>query len=212
LNLKQARLIQIVDAESSHLADLIDDLLVLAKLEAKKVEMKREFGDLAEIVAACTESLKTVAEQKGLKMEQVVPPSLPRILVDRTQIQKVFYNLLGNAIKFTPAGGEITVVIRPVYNDLPDAQSPASLNHIEVDVNDTGIGIPKPDLSRIFEKFHRVDSTLTAGTPGTGLGLSICREIIEAHGGRIWVESEVGKGSQFHFALPPGKHFQRSQA
>ncbi len=204
LNPKQARLIQILDAESSHLADLIDDLLVLAKLEAKKVEMKRELEDLAEIVAACTESLKTVAEQKGLKIEQMAPPSLPRILVDRTQIQKVFYNLLGNAIKFTPAGGEITVVIRPVYNDLPDAQSPASLNHIEVDVNDTGIGIPKPDLSRIFEKFHRVDSALTAGIPGTGLGLSICREIIKAHGGRIWVESEVGKGSQFHFALPPG--------
>jgi len=211
LNPKQTRLAQILVAESSHLAELIDDLLVLAKLEGRRVEMKKEELDLTEILTDCAESLKTVAEQKGLKMEQIGLPTLPRIRADKGQVQKVFYNLVGNAIKFTPRGGKITIDIRAVYNDLPDAQSQASLNHIQVSVIDTGIGIPQPHIPHIFEKFYRVDSTSTASTPGTGLGLSICKEIIEAHGGRIWVESEVGEGSQFHFALPPGEPSQRSQ-
>jgi signal transduction histidine kinase len=209
LNPKQTRLAQILDAESSHLAELIDDLLVLAKLEGKKVEMKREEVDLTEILTGCAESLKAVVEQKGLKMEQMAPPTLPRIRADKAQMQEVFYNLLGNAIKFTLPGGKITVQIRAVYNDLSDPQSRASLNHIQVSVIDTGIGIPQFHLPHIFEKFYRVD---TASSTGTGLGLSICKEIIEAHGGRIWVESEVGKGSQFHFALPPGEPSQRSPA
>jgi len=211
LNPKQTRLAQILVAESSHLAELIDDLLVLAKLEGRRVEMKKEELDLTEILTDCAESLKTVAEQKGLKMEQIDLPTLPRIRADKGQVQKVFYNLVGNAIKFTPRGGKITIDIRAVYNDLPDAQSQASLNHIQVSVIDTGIGIPQPHIPHIFEKFYRVDSTSTASTPGTGLGLSICKEIIEAHGGRIWVESEAGEGSQFHFALPPGEPSQRSQ-
>ena len=211
LNPKQTRLAQILDAESSHLAELIDDLLVLAKLEGRKVEMKREEVDLTEIATGCAESLKTVAEQKGLKMEQIAPPTPPRIRADKAQMQKVFYNLLGNAIKFTPPGGKIAVKIRAFYNDLPDGQSRASLNHVQVSVIDTGIGIAQPHLPHIFEKFYRVESTSTALTPGTGLGLSICKEIIEAHGGRIWVESTVGKGSQFHFALPPGGPSRRSQ-
>jgi signal transduction histidine kinase len=204
LNPKQTRLVQILDAECTHLAELIDDLLILAKIEAKKVAMKWEEADLAEVGAACAESLKTVAEQKGLSIEQIAPSALPRIRVDKAQIQKVFYNLLGNAIKFTPSGGKITVRVRPVYSEFPDMSPQTSLNHVEVSVIDTGVGIPRPCLSRIFEKFYRVDGNSTAGTQGTGLGLSICKEIIEAHGGRIWAESEVGKGSQFHFALPPG--------
>ena len=204
LNPKQARLIQIVDAESAHLADLIDDLLVLAKLEAKKAEMKREEINLAELGLDCMESLKTVAEEKGLRVEQEIPPSLPQVRADKGQLKKVFYNLLGNAIKFTPVGGTIIISMRAVYNSFPEERSQASLNHIEVSVIDSGIGIPKPHLASIFDKFYRVDGSLSAATQGTGLGLSICKEIIEAHGGKIWAESEVGKGSRFTFALPPG--------
>jgi len=204
LNAKQARLVQIIEAESTRLTDLINDLLDLARLEARKIEMKREEINLAEVASSCADSLKTVAEEKGLKIEQMIPSDLPRVRADRAQIQKVFYNLLGNAIKFTPPGGKITITARGMYVGSPDASSQAILNHLEVSVIDNGIGIPKPHLPRIFEKFYRVDGSLTAGTSGTGLGLSICKEIIEAHGGRIWVESEAGKGSQFSFALPPG--------
>jgi PAS domain S-box-containing protein len=204
LNAKQSRLVQIIEAESARLAELIDDLLYLARLEAKRIEMKREEINLSEIAAGCAESLKTVADDKGLQIAQSLPPDLPRIRADRGQIQKVFYNLIGNAIKFTPPGGKITVAGRAVYASSGGAAAQPVLNHVEVSIVDTGIGIPKSYLLRIFERFYRVDSGMTAQTPGTGLGLSICKEIIEAHGGRIWVESEVGKGSQFSFALPPG--------
>jgi|GEM_PF-631036 len=204
LNTRQARLVQIIEAESRHLAELIDDLLYLARLEAKRIELKREEVNLAEIAARCAESLRTVAEGKGLELCQEFPPDLPSVIADQAQIQKVFYNLIGNAIKFTPAGGKIQIQGRAVYAGPPNAPASQSLNHVEVSITDTGIGIPKSHLGRIFDRFYRVDSGLTAQTPGTGLGLSICKEIIEAHGGKIWAESEVGKGSRFSFALPPG--------
>lgn len=204
LNPKQARLIHILEVESAHLGDLIDDLLVLAKLEAKKNEMKLEDMDLVAISTECAESFKAVTDEKGLKIEQDYAPELPLIRADQAQIKKVFYNFIGNAIKFTPSGGKVSIFIRGIYGSSSKKLSRASLNHVEVSVVDTGIGIPAQHLPRVFEKFYRVDSGPAAPTPGTGLGLSICKEIIEAHGGRIWAESELGKGSRFSFALPPG--------
>jgi len=204
LNEKQRRLLKIIDDEGGRLTALIDDLLDLSRLESGLVAMKREPGNLREIALECMESLRSVAEEKGLSLEHSLPIDLPRVPLDQEQIRKVFANLLSNALKFTPPGGKISITGRAVYASGSEGEGPANLEHVEISVADTGIGIPPSHIGKVFEKFHRVDSSLTREIPGTGLGLSICKQIVEAHGGRIWAEATVGKGSRFTFALPPG--------
>lgn len=203
LNDKQRRLLRIIDDEGTRLTGLIDDLLDLSRLESGLVRMKKEPENLREIARECIESLKSIADEKGLTLELSMPVDLPKIMMDREQIRKVLANLLSNAIKFTPSGGKVQVAGRAVYSSGLEGETRSVLNHLEVRVIDTGIGIPPSHLGKIFEKFHRVDSSLTRGIPGTGLGLSICKRIVEAHGGRIWAESTAGKGSCFTFVLPP---------
>ncbi len=203
LNDKQRRLLRIIDDEGTRLTGLIDDLLELSRLESGLVRMKKEPESLREIARECIESLKSVADEKGLTLELLMSVDLPRILMDREQIRKVLANLLSNAIKFTPSGGKVQVAGRAVYSSGLEGETRSILNHLEVRVIDTGIGIPPSHLGKVFEKFHMVDSSLTREIPGTGLGLSICKQIVEAHGGRIWAESTVGKGSCFTFVLPP---------
>src|SRR5262249_13019032 len=146
-----------------------------------------------ETVRAATESL---AETKKLALKTEVAKSLPIGIGDEQRLTQVLLNLVGNAIKFTDAG-EVRVTAKAVNG------------HFSVSVTDTGPGIPEHERTRIFEQFHQIDSSLTKTAGGTGLGLAIAKQIVEMHGGRIWVESTVGKGSTFQMEVPTRAEFHK---
>jgi two-component system phosphate regulon sensor histidine kinase PhoR len=143
-------------------------------------------------VDSAVERLSLQAERAGLKIIVDIPPGLSPVLADKTRLDQVMVNLLHNAIKFTPDGGKISITAGLVGGKIPPEQ-------IVFSIQDTGVGISPDDLPRIFERFYKADRARSAG--GTGLGLAIARHLVEAHGGKIWVESQPGKGSTFYFTL-----------
>ena len=184
------RFLEIILEHSRRLARLTDDLLKLSKMDADKLELEIRRLSVAQFVESCIETTQRTAAEKELRVSVNLQQPLPDIAADRRRLAEVLQNLLDNAMQYTPAGGQIMVG--------------ASANGAEVTitVSDTGIGIPQADQSRIFERFYRVDVARSREVGGTGLGLSISKHLVEAHGGRIWVESAVGQGSQFHFTVP----------
>lgn len=175
------------------LTRLINDLLDFSKLEAGKMSMEREPHGLGEIVEEVIDSLKSLADKRGLSLRWVPSEETLSVYVDKERIVQVLMNLVDNAIKFTPAGGKVSVLGFRNGDHLA-----------RVVVEDTGVGIDREHLTRIFEKFEQVRQKPHAGIEvrGTGLGLAIAKRIVELHEGTIWVESEVGKGSRFLFTLP----------
>jgi CheY-like chemotaxis protein len=188
-----------VISEGERLTHLINDVLDLAKIEAGKMEWNQENVSLAEVIERAIAATTSLFEQKDIKLVKDVEPDIPEITGDTDKLIQVVINLFSNAVKFTDEG---SVTCKLSQKD----------NEVILSVTDTGIGIAKEDYGAVFEQFKQVGGdTLTDKPKGTGLGLPICKEIVEHHGGRIWVESEVGKGSTFSFALPltspsqPGK-------
>ena len=169
---------------------MINDLLLLSRLDAKETRFYKQVVDLKEMLEEVADRFSIPCEKKGIRLNLQVTGPLPRVYVDRDQIDQVLDNLVSNAVKFTPEGGTITLGARQ-----RDGMA-------EVSVSDTGIGIPKKDLSRIFERFYRVDKARSRQMGGTGLGLSIAREIVLAHGGDIGIESEYRRGTTVTFTLP----------
>jgi len=187
---KAAEYLNIVKRHTDRLEALINDLLDLSKIESKGVKM--DFGsvnipEIARKTVALYED-KVRAKQQALVMD--VKSDIPRVLGSESKLEQVFSNLLDNAIKFTPDGGKISVVVSD------------DKEHVNIDFKDSGIGIPQEHLSRIFERFYRVDKTRARELGGTGLGLSIVKHIVEMHGGKVSVESVSEKGSVFSVVLP----------
>ena len=184
------RFLEIILEHSRRLARLTDDLLKLSKMDADKLELEIRRLSVSVFVESCIETTQRPAAEKDLRISVKLPERLPDIAADRRRLAEVLQNLLDNAMQYTPAGGQIMVS--------------ASANGAEMTftVSDTGIGIPQADQPRIFERFYRVDVARSREVGGTGLGLSIAKHLVEAHGGRIWVHSEVGQGSQFYFTVP----------
>ncbi len=178
-----------VQRSGQHLLGLINDVLDLSKIEAGQLTLSVDDYSVADVVQSVLVAVESLAAEKKLALKAMVPSDLPRGKGDERRITQVFLNLVGNAIKFTEAG-EIRI------------QATASDGVFRVSVSDTGPGIPQADQQRIFEEFQQADSSSTRTKGGTGLGLSIAKRIIEMHGGRMWVESSVGKGSTFSFDLP----------
>jgi len=180
-------------SSGKHLLGLINEILDLAKIEAGKMELKVESAMLSQIFASVQTIIRPLAAKKtiDLHIENItVPEPFP---MDAARIKQVLLNLLANAVKFSPEGG--TVWMRAVFDD----------RAVRVEVGDTGPGIAQEDHERIFLEFQQ--AALDAGKPqGTGLGLALARKFVEMHGGRIWVESEVGKGSKFFFTLPVSQY------
>jgi len=179
----------VVVLEAERLTALINNVLDLAKIEAGKVEWNMTTVAVPEIIGRATAATTSLFEPNGLHFSKQIAPDLPEIVGDQDKLIQVVINLISNAVKFTEKG---SVSCRAERKD----------SEIVISVSDTGIGISAEDQPKVFEKFTQVGDTLTDKPKGTGLGLTICKEIVEHHGGRIWVESELGNGSTFSFALP----------
>jgi len=171
---------------------MVDDLLNVSRIQSGRVTIKLDRVRVFDVL----EEVLSMAKESSNKHEFVVEiePDLPDVLVDRDKFGQVIGNLLSNAVKFTPEQGRIDIKGEVTSEDNKD--------FVQISVSDTGEGIPEDQVEKVFEKFHQVDSTEKQRKAGTGLGLSICREIMKHHSGKIWAESEVGKGSTFYFTLP----------
>lgn len=183
------RFLEIIRDHATRLAVLTDDLLKLARIEAGKLEVQFGPVQLADVIERCVETGQLKATRKRIALEVDVPAHLPLVHGDSSLLRDVVQNLVDNAVQYTPEGGRVRI------------SASADNREAIVSVDDTGIGIPLADQERIFERFYRVDAARSREAGGTGLGLSIAKHIVEAHGGRLWVESEVGHGSKFSFSL-----------
>ena len=180
-----------INQHSDELVHMVNDLLDISRIESGKVVMKQAPYGLNNVIEKIFDLLSVQAKEKNIDLITDIPDKKINIFVDSGQIERVFINLISNALKFTPEKGKITIGARKI-ND----------KDIQVDVSDTGSGIPEEAQEAVFEEFYRVDNTINQQVKGTGLGLSLVKHIIEAHGGKIWLKSKVGEGSTFSFTLP----------
>jgi two-component system, OmpR family, phosphate regulon sensor histidine kinase PhoR len=186
----RTRFLEIILEHSRRLARLTEDLLMLSKMDAERLELEIRRLSVSQLIESCLETAQRRGAEKDLRISVNMPQNLPDIAGDRRRLAEVLQNLLDNAIQYTLPGGQIIVSAKPLEEE------------IILTVSDTGIGIPKADQPRIFERFYRVDVARSREAGGTGLGLAIAKHLVEVHGGRLWVDSEVGQGSQFHFSVP----------
>jgi len=184
------RFLDIIDKQAQRLENLVNDLLILSSIEFKEVKMNFMAESLSKIVSSVMALQKKTIEDKAHQVTVDIPADLPNVLVDRQRMEQVFLNLLDNAVKFTPSGGKISILAK--------WEKP----YVRVEVKDTGVGIPAEHLSRVFERFYRVDRARSREAGGTGLGLAIVRQIVAAHQGKIEVESSPEVGSTFRIFLP----------
>ena len=189
----RSKFLSVISTEARRMARLVTDLLTLSRYDNKKVETDVTSFDLGDLVKRCLEKLKFEIEKKGHNVECFVTASVPPIVADKYGIERVVLNILSNAIKYTPDHGTIKVYVGFVYNDA------------YIKVIDNGIGIPESDLTRIFERFYRVDKARSRELGGTGLGLSIAKEILDKNKGSIDIKSKVGKGTEVVIRIPAKK-------
>ncbi len=178
-----------INRHSDELGHIVNELLDISRIESGKVAMNLESCDLKSIVDKIDDLLSGQLKDKQINLEVKLKPGEFKALIDQAQISRVFINLVGNAMKFTPAQGKISI----------SAEKKEGM--IQVDVSDTGCGIPADYLEAIFEEFFRIENSINQEVKGTGLGLALVKRIIEAHQGKIWVESKAGSGSTFSFTL-----------
>jgi two-component system phosphate regulon sensor histidine kinase PhoR len=179
-----------IHENSDRLVNLINDLLDLARIESGRMKIVPVAMGAAPVIQRCLNILEKTVQDKKLTVSMDMSMELPNILADDARFSQVVLNILDNAVKYTPEGGSICV--KALVRD----------KMVQFDVTDTGIGIPEPDLPRIFERFYRVDKARSRDLGGTGLGLSIVKHIVLAHGGEVWASSQLGRGTTFSFTLP----------
>lgn len=179
-----------INKHSDSLTKLVNDLLDISRIESGRAGMKLEKLDLQDALSWVADLMAPQLKQKKIELAVDVSKKVPACLADTMQLGRVLTNLLGNAIKFTPEKGNISIKVKE------------DKSFLQIDVRDSGIGIAEEDLANIFEEFYRVDNTINQEIKGTGLGLSLAKRIVEAHKGKIWVNSKPGKGTTFSFTLP----------
>jgi signal transduction histidine kinase len=186
----EPRTMQVMLSQTERLGRLIEQLLELSRLESGELPLRREQMPLAPLVTQVLSEIEMARSDRGVAVESELPNDLPLVNADRERVHQVLFNLVDNAVRFTPTGGAVTVSAHR-HN-----------GSVEVKVADTGVGIPPEHLPRLFERFYRADPARSRGDGGTGIGLAIARSVVEAHGGHIRAESELGRGSVFTFDLP----------
>ncbi|TMG99042.1 MAG: HAMP domain-containing histidine kinase, partial [Betaproteobacteria bacterium] len=190
LNEKQDDYLKDIHSSGRHLLSLINDILDLSKIEAGRMELEPTSFNLPAAVDNAMTLIRERAQRHNVALASDVDPAVGEIVADERKFKQILLNLLSNAVKFTPDGGRIDVMASRV-----DAQTTIS-------VRDTGVGIAAQDQAAVFEEFRQVGNDYTRKQEGTGLGLALTKKFVELHGGRIWVESEPGKGSTFTFTIP----------
>jgi PAS domain S-box-containing protein len=189
INEQQDKMLNTARKNIDRLARIINNLLDMSKIESGKMELKKEVIDMGDLVEQIAFSFQVFASEKNIDIRSDVPKTKVEVFADRDKLIQVFTNLVGNAMKFTKEG-QITIALKD------------QKHLVECSVQDSGVGIRKEELQKVFERFHQVDRKNGAGEKGTGLGLAITKEIVEKHGGSVWVESEEKEGSKFIFTIP----------
>jgi two-component system, OmpR family, sensor histidine kinase SaeS len=195
-----------------HLSSLIDDLFELAQIDAGALRLELQRASLGDLVSDALEGMQPQAAAKGVRLHGSVAPGIAPVLIAPQKIERVLYNLVTNAIRHTPAGGEVTISVHSEVGTRSEALAQTSAetqnsklktqNFVTVEVADTGEGISSEDLPWVFDHFYRGEKSRSRATGGAGLGLAIARGIVEAHGGRIWAESVPERGTRIRFTLP----------
>lgn len=180
-----------IKSSSQNMLDIVNDLLDVAKIETGKFTANKELSDIVSLVKGQIEFFRSLAERKSLYVKTILPESQIKVNIDREAMSRVFANLISNAIKFTEVGG-ITISIKPIEKK----------NEIKISISDTGYGITTEQKKHLFNKFEQMRNPVDPNQKGTGLGLVIAKQIVKAHGGKIWVESDGKTGSTFNFTLP----------
>jgi signal transduction histidine kinase len=188
----------VIEEEADRLDKLISNLLEASRLQAGGLKLQLSYVNLADVAKAAVENLQATTDKHTIVVE--FPEDYPFVKGDHERLREVVTNLIGNAIKYSPEGGLIKV-----------GGEAGPVNTVRLYVSDEGIGIPPADQERIFERFHRVDNRLARQTPGTGLGLFLVRAVVQAHGGRVWVDSVPGQGSMFWVELPAGNESSEAE-
>lgn len=190
LDAKQKEYAQLIEENADRLENILRDILDFSKLEAGKIALRRQEIDIRNVIEKVQRLMNPLAAQKGVDIKMNGAESLPHVSVDPARMEEVLMNLVENAIKFTPSPGRIDIVTGQ------DAES------VTVQVRDTGIGIPQEHLTKVFSQFTQFHREYGPGAQGTGLGLAIVKKLVEMHGGIIWVESKIKKGTTFTFTIP----------
>jgi signal transduction histidine kinase len=190
LTSEQRNMVSMMERNTQNLIELVNDLLDASKLESGTMRLDMATIDLGGLIDDLREQMQPLAAEKEIALEVDVAEELPAVRADRAKLRRVLVNLVSNALKFTPRGGHVRLSAAPLEAA------------VRVSVTDTGVGIPAEDLRDIFDKYAQARSRATRSEKGTGLGLYITRQLVELHGGRIEVSSEVNKGSMFSFTIP----------
>ncbi|MDY7007916.1 MAG: response regulator [Cyanobacteriota bacterium] len=197
----QIKAIQTIESSGNHLLELINDILDVAKIESGQLKLNYTVTTVYSLCEASLAFIQQLAEKKNIRLEVKLPQNLPKLFVDERRIRQVLINLLNNAVKFTPDEGCISLEVQVNHQQL-DPEVANSQNFLRIAVSDTGIGIAQQDLNKLFKPFVQIDSALNRHYQGTGLGLALVKRIVERHGGKVGVKSEVGVGSCFTIDLP----------
>jgi PAS domain S-box-containing protein len=196
---EQQRFLTIIKSNTDRLTLLVNDLLDISRIESGRLILTPRVVRVGDLIAQIITAMGARATERNLDLHSDLPSVLPEVFVDPDRVIQVLTNLVGNACRYTPSDGEVVVSAR------------AHGDEVHISVRDTGIGISEEDQPRLFSRFFRSEDPLVQDAPGTGLGLSITKSLVEMHGGRIWVESELGEGSTFTFTLPTAQAWESSQ-
>ena len=189
---QQKQFLNTINSEATRLARFVDDLLSVSSMELGSLSLNKQVTDLGRMLHEVLAKIRPQVDEKDLTLEVVLPEKLPEPELDKDKIATVLVNLLGNAVKYTPPGGHVTFRVN------------VSDQHIEISIEDTGVGIAQEEVAKVFDKFFRSNDPRVQEQTGTGLGLALSQEVVRLHGGRIDVESEINKGSTFSVVLPVG--------